>query len=251
VKVIEACLRSPPLVPVIRHYLRHSMGGVVRPGVRLLAQVPPEGGRDSAGQTDPHNTGRNCDATRGEASLVSSASSWSHSSTGRSAEMCPATGDTRNSPLKINETFALERNPSMPRLPKVALLTEDALQADALREMLQEHLALTHITSFLELEKRSWDGQIDALFCDWHFGKNGWKEALENVRARHPDLPVIFLSRTGGEREWMEVLDAGAFDLLVPPYSAVSLLAVVEHAAASRMARQWQSETLIGGGRRA
>jgi DNA-binding NtrC family response regulator len=137
----------------------------------------------------------------------------------------------------------------MLRVPHVALLTEDALQANALVERLQECLVLTHITSFLELEKGSENGQFDVLFCDWRFGDSGWKDALERVQARHPDLPVIILSRTGGEREWMEVLDAGAFDLLVPPYSKPPLLAIVEHAAASHMARQWQRETVTGVGR--
>jgi DNA-binding response OmpR family regulator len=131
----------------------------------------------------------------------------------------------------------------------VALLTEDALQAKTLGEMLRKYLVFTHIASLLELEQVSGNGQLDALFCDWHFGNSGWKEVLESGRARHLDIPIIVLSRSGGEKEWIEVLDAGAFDLLVPPYSGPSMLAVVEQAAASRMARQSQRQTVPGGGK--
>ena len=54
------------------------------------------------------------------------------------------------------------------------------------------------------------------------------------VQHRDPDLPVIVLSRTAGEHEWVAVLEAGAFDLLVPPYRQQALLAVLEQASASR-----------------
>jgi DNA-binding NtrC family response regulator len=52
-------------------------------------------------------------------------------------------------------------------------------------------------------------------------------------------LPVILLSRIGGESEWLEVIEMGAFDLLVPPYDESYVLSLIEHAAASRLARQW------------
>ena len=57
---------------------------------------------------------------------------------------------------------------------------------------------------------------------------------MEKVEKPHLRIPVIVLSRCGGEKQWVEVLQAGAFDLLVPPYNSYQILAVLEHALASR-----------------
>jgi FixJ family two-component response regulator len=53
-----------------------------------------------------------------------------------------------------------------------------------------------------------------------------------------PDLPVVIYSRTGGETEWVKVLDAGGFDLLVAPYQKCSVLPVLEQAVNSYKARR-------------
>jgi FixJ family two-component response regulator len=46
-------------------------------------------------------------------------------------------------------------------------------------------------------------------------------------------IPLVVLSRCGCEKEWIEVLEAGAFDFLVPPYTSSQILAVLEHALTS------------------
>ena len=79
-------------------------------------------------------------------------------------------------------------------------------------------------------------GNYDALLCAWSFHTGTWKDALEEVRKLHSDLPVIILSSSAEEREWLRVLGAGAFDLLVPPFQDRALLAVIEQASASREA---------------
>jgi len=47
--------------------------------------------------------------------------------------------------------------------------------------------------------------------------------------------------RAGGEREWREVLEAGAFDLLTAPYCESAVLAVLAHALATRDGRSSRS----------
>jgi DNA-binding NtrC family response regulator len=59
---------------------------------------------------------------------------------------------------------------------------------------------------------------------------------LRNIQESHPGLPVIVLSSSPENREWDEVLEAGAFDLLVPPYDERAVLAVLEQASSSREA---------------
>jgi len=82
----------------------------------------------------------------------------------------------------------------------------------------------------------------DAFLCDWCYQGGTWKEALELVRRKAPHLPVIVICRTGGEPEWMEVLQAGAFDMVCAPFSTEEVLSTLEHAAALQQERyEWSS----------
>ncbi len=76
----------------------------------------------------------------------------------------------------------------------------------------------------------------DAFLCDWNFAGGGWQGAYEKFHLRAPETPFIVVCRTGGEREWMQVLNAGAFDLIGAPYHEAEILAVLEHAVASKEA---------------
>jgi DNA-binding NtrC family response regulator len=75
----------------------------------------------------------------------------------------------------------------------------------------------------------------DAVFCECDCnGQGRWKEVLEKAAKLDRGIPVIVLSHSGCEKEWVEVLQAGAFDFLVPPYTNYQILSVLEHAIASR-----------------
>ena len=128
--------------------------------------------------------------------------------------------------------------------PRVLLLTTDEPEAAQLSALLSEYVTLARAHDLRELGTLLETGQYDALFCDWSSYSVAWDEVLQEVRERYPDLPVIVLSRTAAEREWLEVMEAGAFDLLAPPYREHNLLAVLEQAAASRQARSWQTEKM-------
>lgn len=58
-------------------------------------------------------------------------------------------------------------------------------------------------------------------------GKNGF-EILEELRASHPQLPVIMLTAVGAEDDRVRGLKLGADDYVVKPFSATELLARVE-----------------------
>jgi len=124
----------------------------------------------------------------------------------------------------------------MLRYPQVLLLSNEKESA-VLEQLLTEHVALTPVHSLPELVSMLEDNDYDALFCASYFHAGTWNDAIKEVRKIHPDLPVIVLSSSAEEREWLEALDAGAFDLLAPPYHARSLLAVLEQASASHEAR--------------
>ena len=125
----------------------------------------------------------------------------------------------------------------MLRYPNVLLFSSDETESAALEGLLREHVLLTPVKSLPELVSELEHNDYDALFCAWSLGAEAWHATLEEVRKVHPDLPVIILSLSAGEKEWLRALDAGAFDFLVPPYQERSLLAVLEQASASREAR--------------
>ena len=122
----------------------------------------------------------------------------------------------------------------MLQCPKILFLSGEDAEAGVLEEILSERAILTCARNLRQLKVLLEQGEYDALLCSWFFDLGTWKNALEEVQQRDPDLPVIVLSRTAGEPELVAVLEAGAFDLLVPPYRQQALLAGLEQASASR-----------------
>ena len=125
----------------------------------------------------------------------------------------------------------------MLKYPKVLLLSSGAAEADVLQETLSEHVILTRAKNMHELQVLLESGNYDVLFCSRSFREGIWDDALAEIQQRYPNIAIIILSRVAGEEEWIKALAAGAFDLLIPPYEQRTLLAVLEHATASRDAR--------------
>ena len=125
----------------------------------------------------------------------------------------------------------------MLRVPEVLLLACDADERAILQKILGLHAELTCVCTPEEMAGRLEQAKYDALFCARSLFMGIWREVLEEVRQFYPHLPVIIVSRTADEEEWLEVLEAGAFDLLSPPYYERVLLSMLEHAMVSHDAR--------------
>ena len=117
--------------------------------------------------------------------------------------------------------------------PRVLVISSDEADTDILKGILSERVALHCVRDLSELHSNLLGGGYDAVFCGWSFYRATWNDVLEHVQRHNPNLPVIVFCRTGGEREWVEVLEAGAFDLLVAPYRKASVFTVLEQAVAS------------------
>lgn len=126
----------------------------------------------------------------------------------------------------------------VPCMPKVLLLTSDEEEASILLKILGNYALLVRAKNLSEMSRRLEEEGCDLLLCAWVFYRSFWNGALQEVRERYPDLPVVILSRTGGEREWLEVLEAGAFDLLGIPCQKSALLSVIEQAVVSHETRK-------------
>ncbi len=82
------------------------------------------------------------------------------------------------------------------------------------------------------LQQQRFSG-FDAFMVGWQCYQGSWKEAVELIHRRAPELPVIVVCRTGGEPEWIEVLQAGAVDMLGAPFSEEEVLSALTRAVAS------------------
>ena len=123
--------------------------------------------------------------------------------------------------------------------PKVLLLSSDDAEARRWEEMFREHATLGIARNLDELQRNLERDSYDALFCGWSFQMGTWNDALRQVQSRRPELPVVVFSGTGGEQEWVQVLESGAFDLLVAPYEKRTVMPILEQAVASCVARRF------------
>ncbi|WP_425443854.1 response regulator transcription factor [Sphingomonas fennica] len=78
-------------------------------------------------------------------------------------------------------------------------------------------------------------GGIDLVMLDVMLPGRSGLDMLDDIRARHPILPVIMVSALGGEADRIAGLDRGADDYVAKPFSRGELLARVR--AALRRAR--------------
>ena len=124
----------------------------------------------------------------------------------------------------------------MDRQRKVIWLGNHEAESRTLQNILAKHISVTRAQSIFELLNILKASRYDALFCDWSFNKSSWREALKEVHRRQPELPMIVVHHSADEHEWVDVLDAGAFDLLGPPYNERLLLALLNQVLTSREA---------------
>ena len=133
----------------------------------------------------------------------------------------------------------------MDSVPRVLLFVCDASQKAILQQTFAHHAELDWARNPQEMIQHLEQARYDAVFCSRNFSNGSWGEALKQMQRLYADVPVIILSQTADEKEWVEVLAAGAFDLLGLPCYEQALLSVMEHAVASREARAWHATSAL------
>ena len=122
---------------------------------------------------------------------------------------------------------------------RILLVSGEAAHTELLRESLARHVELVSVGTLPEMLGMLEAQCFDVVVCDKSFRGGTWADALEAVRRLHPEVPTVIVSRLGDEQEWIEVLEAGAFDLLAAPYCERAVLSVLEHAVASYQGRSY------------
>lgn len=123
--------------------------------------------------------------------------------------------------------------------PQVLLVSGG--RESGLKEILRRRADLAEAGSIPEMVRELAEREFDVIVCEPEFSEGTWREALRELQARRVAAPALVVSQTSGAdegiEEWAEVLEAGAFDLLLAPSREYSVLAMIEHAVASGQAR--------------
>ena len=110
-----------------------------------------------------------------------------------------------------------------------------------LKEILRLRASVAEAGTVPEMVHLLQNGAYDAVLCEQKLSDGTWREALQELQARRVTTPAIVVSQTSeaddGIEEWTEVLQAGAFDLLLAPSQEYSVFAMLEHAVESGKAR--------------
>lgn len=127
--------------------------------------------------------------------------------------------------------------PRPSRRLRILLLGSNEEPTILLRETLAKHAHVAAAWNMGELFGLLELGPYDTFLCDWECQQGvTWREICGEVKQIDPNLPIIVFSRLGGEQEWVEVLEAGCFDLVCAPYSDRKVLSIIEHAVVSQEA---------------
>ena len=123
--------------------------------------------------------------------------------------------------------------------PQVLLVSGG--EETGLKDILRRRADLAEAADIPEMVQELKSRKFDVIVCEQEFSEGTWREALRELQARRVAAPAIVVSQTSGVdegiEEWAEVLEAGAFDLLLAPSREYSVLAMLEHAVASGQAR--------------
>jgi DNA-binding NtrC family response regulator len=68
------------------------------------------------------------------------------------------------------------------------------------------------------------------LVTDTVFFDGTWKDANKMLATGHPQVALVVAAEMADERFWIDVLDQGAFDLVVKPFLAGELRRILENA---------------------
>ena len=79
-------------------------------------------------------------------------------------------------------------------------------------------------------QKLTGPNSYDLLIADAEFADGSWQELLQFLRESRRPCEMIVCSHSVDERLWAEVVQCGAYDLLVEPYERQEVHRIVEGA---------------------
>ena len=126
----------------------------------------------------------------------------------------------------------------MPLLPKLLVLCEDAETRAALEQSLGGcPVERVYCTTRLALREAVAAHAGDAvIYAEDHPGSK-LRDLMEWPELREARMPVIAVSRFGGMRDYLDAMEAGAFDYMARPLRGEEVSRIVESAVSRRRSR--------------
>ena len=120
------------------------------------------------------------------------------------------------------------------------LLALSPSRRSGLLKMLESKNFQIFLASNFQEAKQKLTGSIsyDLLLADSELPDGSWHDLLQFILDSKKPCEVIVCSRCGDEGLWAEVLQCGAYDLLVEPYEREEVYRIVESCLDSRYMRR-------------
>ncbi len=98
------------------------------------------------------------------------------------------------------------------------------------------HVRLLRAASLEAADLLLSDGDSLVLLTEARFPGGTWQDAMALKRARHPEAVLVVTADLADEGVWLDVLEQGAYDLILKPFVADELLRILANAdACARM----------------
>lgn len=112
------------------------------------------------------------------------------------------------------------------------LLVLSSQRRSKLQRLLNDCGVQTSVASTLEeaRQKLASSSSYDLVLTDAELPDGSWQDLLEFVLDSRKACEIVVSSRCGDEDLWAEVLQRGAYDLLVEPYDRQEVCRIIESA---------------------
>lgn len=117
---------------------------------------------------------------------------------------------------------------------RILIVSAGVQDRQVLKEVLMSHGCPRYWTATVQ-EASDWlsGNRARVVICDASLPDGDWRELWEQVR-RWPDPPVFIVSAGWTDaRLWAEVLNVGAYDVIVKPYEKSEVTRILQHACRS------------------
>ena len=125
---------------------------------------------------------------------------------------------------------------------KILLVLPPQRRSPLLKVLDGKELQIFLASDFHEAQQKiSGPTSYDLLLADAELPDGSWRDLLQLLLELKSTSEMIVCSRCGDEGLWAEVLQCGAYDLLVEPYERQEVQRIIENALDSQYMRRFSS----------
>ncbi|MBI2816511.1 MAG: response regulator [Acidobacteria bacterium] len=124
--------------------------------------------------------------------------------------------------------------------PKILVVLSPHRRSELLRILEGKNLQIYFASDFREAqEKLQGHSRYDLLLSDEQLPDGSWRDLLQFLLESKTPCEMIVCSRCGDEQLWAEVLQCGAYDLLVEPFERQEVDRIIQSAIENQYMRRF------------